>query len=87
MLDSMQHTFEDPGKLIPVYALVSRIRLSSPRNVMESAERIVKTIISTYSAPNLSAAEIRSGVDKRDDPLREFSSICRRELESLSSGL
>lgn len=87
MLDAMQHTFEDPRKLIPVYALVSRIRLSSPRNVVESAERIVKTIISTYSAPNLSAAEIRSGVDKRDDPLREFSSICRRELESLSSGL
>lgn len=87
MLDAMQHTFEDPGKLIPVYALVSRIRLSSPRNVVESAERMVKTIMNTYSAPNLSAAEIHSGVDKRDDPLREFSSICRRELESLSSSL
>ena len=68
MLDAMQNTFEDPGKLIPVYALVSRIRLSSPRNVVESAERIVKTIMSTYSAPNLSAAEIQSGVDKQGDP-------------------
>jgi hypothetical protein len=86
MADAMQHKFEDPSKLTPVYALISRIRLSSPTNVMESAERVTRTILNTYSGPNLTAQEIHSVAGKLD-PLREFSSICRRELESLRSGL
>lgn len=87
MVDAMQHTFEDASRLNPVYALISRMRLSSPTNVVESAERVAKTILSTYSAPNLTSEEIQSGVGKRDNPLREFSNICRRELESLKRGL
>jgi hypothetical protein len=83
MVDAMQHTLEDLSRLTPVYALISRIRLSSPTKVVESAERVAKTILSTYSATNLTTEEIQSGVGKRDDPLREFSNICRRELESL----
>jgi hypothetical protein len=87
MVDAMQHTLEDPSRLTQVYALISRIRLSSPAKVVESAERVVKTILATYSAPNLTAEEIRSRAGTRDDPLREFSNIYRRELESLKSGL
>jgi hypothetical protein len=87
IVDAMQHTLEDPSRLTPVYALISRIRLSSPTKVVESAERVAKTILSTYSAPNLTTEEIQSGVGKRDDPLREFSNICRRELELLRSVL
>jgi hypothetical protein len=86
MVDAMQHKLEDPSKLTPVYALISRIRLSSPTNVVESAERVARTILNTYSAPNLTAQEIQSVAGKLD-ALREFSSICRRELESLRSGL
>jgi len=84
---AMHHTFEDPGKLVPVYGLISRIRLSSPTNVVESAERVAKTILSTYSAPNLAAGEIQSGAGKHNEPLCEFSNICRCELESLKRGL
>jgi hypothetical protein len=87
MLDAMQHTFEDPSRLTPVYTLISRIRLSSSTKVIESAEAVAKAILSTYSASNLTAEEIQSGVGKRDNSLREFSNICRRELESLRSVL
>ena len=87
MVDAMQHTLEDPGRLTPVYALISRIRLSSPTKVAESAERLAKTILSAYSAPNLTTEEIQSGVGKRDDPMREFNNIWRREFESLGSVL
>jgi AraC-like DNA-binding protein len=87
MVDAMQHKFEDPSKLTPIYALISRIRLGSPTNVVESAERVAKTILITYSKPNLTAEEIQSGVSIRDDPLREFSIICRHELESLRGSL
>src|SRR5258707_636979 len=38
MVDAMQHTLEDPSRLTPVYALISRMRLSSPMSVVESAE-------------------------------------------------
>src|SRR5262245_16805521 len=86
MLDAMQHTFQDPGKLIPVYALISRIRLSSPANVVEHAELVVSCILTTYSKPNLTPEQIESQAGAPDNPLRQFSEICRRELESLASG-
>ena len=47
MVDAMQHTLEDPSRLTPVYALISRMRLSSPMNVVKSAECVVKTILTT----------------------------------------
>ena len=56
-------------------------------NVVESAERVAKIVLTTYSEPNLTAEEIQSGAGERDDPLREFSNICRSELELLASGL
>ena len=55
--------------------------------VVESAERIIKTILDTYSQPNLTPGEIRAWVSERNDPLREFSNICRHDLESLWNGL
>jgi hypothetical protein len=63
------------------------MRLSSSMNVVESAERIIKTILDTYSQPNLTAEEIHAWAGERNDPLRDFSNICRHELESLWNGL
>ena len=87
VVDAIQHTLEDPTRLTPVCTLISRIRLSSPMNVAGSAEQVAKTILAPYSAPNLTAEEMQSGAAKRVDPLRQFSNISRRELESLRSGL
>ncbi len=85
--DAYQHKFEDPNRLIPAYALLSRIRLSSSMNVVESAEVVVQTILNTYAAPSLSPEEIHANATQRNDPLREFSDICRRDLESLWNSL
>jgi hypothetical protein len=63
------------------------MRLSSSTNVTESAERLVETILHTYSEPNRSPEEIQARAEKRDDPLRDFSNICHRELETLWNGL
>jgi hypothetical protein len=84
---AMQNTFQDPSKLIASYALLSRIRLSSSVHVVESAERVINTILDTYSQPNLTPEEFQAWAGKRNDPLREFGNICRRELESLANGL
>jgi len=79
--------FKTPNKLIPTYALVSRIRLSSSREVLTSAERVIQHIISTYSEPNLTPDQMQSRVAVRADPLREFSNICRAELEAMQKQL
>jgi hypothetical protein len=85
--DAMQHNSLDLNKLIPTYSVLSRIRVSSSTDVLASAERVVDDIIATYSEPNLSPEEIQSMAAKHEDPLNDFSRICRRELESLWKGL
>jgi hypothetical protein len=83
LADATEHNFQDLNKLVPTYAVLSRIRVSSSTDVLAGAERVVDQIISTYSEPNLTAEEIQSRAGKGDDPLRDFSTICRSELESL----
>lgn len=87
LADAMQHNSLDLNKLIPSYAVLGRIRVSSPTEVLASAERVLDHIIATYSQPNYTPEQIQSMAAKHDDPLRDFSSICRLELESLWKGL
>jgi hypothetical protein len=87
VVDSLEHALQDPDKLIPIYALVNRIRLSSSPEVLRSAERIVKRIIDTYAQPNLTPEGIRNRAVNGDDPLLEFSEICRLELDGMQRHL
>jgi hypothetical protein len=87
MADAIQHDLQDPNNLTPAYALLSRMRLSSSTDVLASAERVIQHIINAYSEPNLTPEEIQSRAAKREDPLREFSDICRAELEAMQSQL
>ena len=87
MADAIQHNLQDPNNLTPAYALLSRMRLSSSTDVLASAERVIQHIINTYSEPNLTPEEIQSRAAKREDPLREFSDICRAELKAMHSQL
>jgi len=81
MADAIQHNLRDPNNLTPAYALLSRMRLSSSTDVLASAERVIQHIIDAYSEPNLTPEEIQSRAAKHEDPLREFSDICRAELK------
>ena len=83
MADAIQHNLQDPNSLTTAYALLSRMRLSSSTDVLASAERVIQHIINTYSEPNLTPEEIQFKAAKHEDPLREFSDICRAELESM----
>ena len=87
LVDALEHNISDPQKLIPVYALLSRIRLSSSAPVLETAEEVMKTILATYSEPNITAEEIQSRAGRGEDPLRTFSDTCRLELELLERKL
>ena len=83
LIDAMQHNSSDPQKMLPVFALASRIRLSSSERVLQEAEQVIRAIVSTYPKANLTAEQIEAQAGTGDDPLRAFSDICRIELESL----
>jgi len=83
LADAMQHNDRDLQKMIPVYALLSLSRLSSSKPVLQTAEKVIKTIVNTYPQPNLTAEQIESRAVNGQDPLREFSDRCRAELDWL----
>ena len=87
LVDAMQHNVNDLQTLLPIYALISRIRLSSSPPVLHEAEQVINTIVSTYPQPNLTAEEIESRAINGKDPLRKFSDTCRAELELLERQL
>jgi hypothetical protein len=87
LVDAQQHNADDLQKLLPLYALLSRIRLSSSKPVLQEAEAIIRTIISTYPQPNLTPEQIESRAANGNDPLRQFSDTCRTELDSLQGQL
>src|SRR5262249_9080619 len=60
LVDAMQHNVSDVQKLLPVYALLSRIRLTSSKAVLQEAEKVIETIVSTYPQPNLTVEQIES---------------------------
>src|SRR4029077_12579931 len=83
VVDALEHNLSDPKNLIPAYALLSRVRLSSSPDVLATAEDVVRSIIGTYAKPNLTLEQIQSRATDGEDPLRNFSEICRAELESM----
>ena len=83
LVDALENNFRDPMKLVPAYALLSRIRLTSSKEVFASAERLVKDIVKSYSEPNLTPEQIRSRALNGNDPLKQFSETCRAELDSM----
>jgi hypothetical protein len=87
LVDALENNFQDPNKLIPAFALLGRIRLTSSKEVLASAEKLVRDIVKSYSEPNLSPEEIRSRALNSNDPLRQFSETCRAELDSMRGHL
>lgn len=87
LIDALEHNVSDPQKLIPAYAMLSRIRLSSSKRVLDSAEELMRLILNTYPEPNLTAEQIQNRAMNGVDPLREFSDICRIELVAMQKHL
>ena len=83
LVEALEHHTGDPQKLIPAYALLSRIRLSLSTSVLNSAEEVIRIMLTTYPQPNLTAEQIQFRTVNGEDPLRQFSNTCRIELESL----
>ncbi len=55
----MDHTFDAPSKLLDVYAIENRIRLTSTNEVLVAAERTIVDIVRQYLEPTLTNDAIR----------------------------
>ena len=73
LMDSFTHTLDAPEKLLPLYALVNRIRLCASQPVLAEAEHLLTRITEQYFSRNLTLEEIRDLARSEDaDPLKTF---------------
>jgi len=83
-VDALAHGLERPDQLMALYGLLSRIRLISGEEVVRQGEACCRRILELYGRPNLTTDEIRAAAEGHDldgmDPLKEFSTTCRKEL-------
>jgi hypothetical protein len=80
--DAFVHSEADLSKLVRLYALVSRMRVSSSQRVVEQADMVIRLIVETYRGPNKTIRDVEQTLKNGMpvDPLRDFSNACRDEL-------
>ena len=84
LVDAFTHTLDKPDTLLPLYALINRIRLSASQPVLVEAERLLRRITEQYFSRNLTLEEMRElTLSEGADPLKSFGEACRLELKSL----
>jgi hypothetical protein len=87
LMEGLDHHFESPQRLEPLYSILNRIRLRSSAEVLAAADAAVNEIIESGFRPNLSPEEIHKLLLGRpSDPLKAFSEACRSELARLERG-
>ena len=59
VMDAFTHKLEKPETLLPLFALINRIRLCASREVLAEAERLLRRITDQYFASNLTVEELR----------------------------
>lgn len=84
LMDAFTHSLEQPDKLLPVYALMNRIRLCASPAVLTEAERLLARITDQYFAENLTVEQMRRLTHSgQADPMLPFGSACRAEFKSM----
>lgn len=79
-----EHEDGPVSELVPLFAVIARMRLFASQDIIDEAERFVQVAIGYYGEPNLTLAQLsKLATEHRPDPLKPFSEACRRELESL----
>ena len=58
LIDAFTHTLDDPEKLLALYALTNRIRLTASQPVLAEAEHLLSHITDQYFSRNLTVAGV-----------------------------
>ena len=86
-VDALDHSLDEPDKLVALYGTLGRIRLISGDQVLHEAEECCRQIFELYSRPNMTPEQFRQELDAhRFDPVKGFSAASRVELLQLAPG-
>jgi hypothetical protein len=79
--DALSHKLEDVAKLVKLYAILSKLRLFAPADVLLAADAVVERLIHTYEMPEADVGIlIRTDTVRNLDVLRTFGEVCRKGL-------
>ena len=88
--DAMLHELDDPSKLVRLYSVLNKLRLSAPARMLAKAEEIMQRILQLYQAPAPKKHfEVSQAIQRHDDLdlLRPFSDACRDDLHPGARGV
>jgi len=81
-VDAVRRPAIDPAKIMQLYSIVARIRLTSSKEVLHAAEAVGKRLLEFYERPPEDPTDVLVRVangEENLDPLREFTEVCRLE--------
>lgn len=82
LADALTHHLDEPSKMVPLYAIMGKLRLFAPAHVVARADEVMGQIIEIYDLPN---ADFRKPADRpthdRVDILRAFGEAGREDLQ------
>ena len=81
LADALTHHLEAVEKMVPLYAIMGKLRLFAPAAVVARADEVMGRIVEIYDLPN---PDFRNAVGRpaqdRVDILRGFCEACRDDL-------
>ena len=88
LMDAFTRTLDKPETLLPIYALLNRVRLVASPPVLRMAEVLLTRITDQYFASNLTVHDLRAlARSDQADPLKPFGEVCRAELKAIWADL
>ena len=81
-VDAIERPALDPGKLMHLYSIVARIRLTASAQILSAAEEVGKLLLEAYERPPEDPVEVLARFARGQvsiDPLRGFTQACRLE--------
>ncbi len=83
-MDSLDGVAKKPSTLIPLYSVISRIRLTSNDKVLQAAKKVADEILNSYNRPTMTIEEMKKAAkDLPSNPMRDFTEACRSEKANL----
>ena len=79
-VDALTHQLDSPSKLVPLYAVMGKLRLFASTTTIDQAQLVLDRILSTYYSPNEDFQGALPAHHKSFDILRDFTQACRRDL-------
>lgn len=81
-IHALEETKVDPAKLMRVFSIMGRIRLTASDEVLRAAEDVGKRLVDAYERPPEDPAKVLEQLFRTRehvDPLLDFTVACRRE--------